>query len=850
MPRLTSTALALIAAVWSSCLVSAAPPLPRPPDRGTPTGVRLLLIGLDGADWQIAGPLIEAGRLPNLARLRDTGAWGDLRSTQPMLSPLLWTSIATGKSPDQHGIIDFLVRDPRSGKKVPISSTFRRTKALWNIYSETGRTADFIAWWATWPAETISGHMISERLAYSLFGYKERPEDAIGLVSPPGFLDEALAARVGESSIGLEDLRRFADISAAELEASRRKVEQNQAQAYADPINHLVRILASTRTYHAIALKLLRGRQPDILSIYYQGIDEVGHRFGQYVPPKPGWVDAAAYGKYRDVVTRFYEYQDALLGELLKAAGPGVTVVVVSDHGFLNGADRPDFPPDIELRAGEWHRLYGILVASGPGIRPGRLPANSIYDVTPTLLYLSGIPVAADFAGRPILDAIAPEFREKHRLTTVPTWDDPAGRRAGGESVPGSSAQIDEEILARLRSLGYIATSEIATGPEAGADETPGTLTNLINMASLELQKGDYARAEEIARSILARSPDHVASHALLSEALEGLGRDEEAMSEARTALNLTTDPSETLIHRFVHLCRRLGTLDEAKAYFLRATQIRAGRSEPWLGLGLAQSLAGETPAARASFLRALEIDPRSMAPLNGLYSLYERSGRPREMLLVMEKAAKGIAGSASHRALLGLVYAEKGDHRRAEEELRGALEIDPENATAISDLGNLLMRTGRIEEARRFVEQAVAHRGDQAEVRMALGLIYGKMGRLGESARQFSEAVRLDPRSATGHAQLGMILMMQDQHARAMPHLERALLLDPGLYELRLHLAVMYHDTRQFAACEEQLRKAIQDRPKDPEPRKLLASLLSETGRKQEADKELEALRALGGGP
>src|SRR5262249_43646519 len=160
--------------------------------------------------------------------------------------------------PDQHGIIDFLVIDPRTGQKVPISSVFRKTKALWNIYSDAGRTADFIAWWATWPAESINGHMVSERLAYSLFGFRSRAEDTAGLVSPPSFLDEIAPLRVDESAITLEDLRRFASITAADLAAARAKLTGDPAQAYADPINHLTRILTSTRTYHAIALKLLR----------------------------------------------------------------------------------------------------------------------------------------------------------------------------------------------------------------------------------------------------------------------------------------------------------------------------------------------------------------------------------------------------------------------------------------------------------------------------------------------------------------------------------------------------------------------------------------------------------------
>src|SRR3990172_1578823 len=99
------------------------------------------------------------------------GACAALRSNPPMLSPLLWTTAATGKPPEEHGIVDFLIRDPRTGSRGPISSNFRRAKALWNILTDAGVASSWVAWWATWPAERILGRMVSDRVAYSLFGY-------------------------------------------------------------------------------------------------------------------------------------------------------------------------------------------------------------------------------------------------------------------------------------------------------------------------------------------------------------------------------------------------------------------------------------------------------------------------------------------------------------------------------------------------------------------------------------------------------------------------------------------------------------------------------------------------------
>ena len=342
--RTLVTLVALVAAMgtlWDAPTLAAG----QPPQAST--GLRLLLIGIDGADWQIADPLIQQGRLPNLAQLKKTGAWASLRSTTPMLSPLLWNSMATGRTPIEHGIIDFLVKDPQTGRRVPISSAHRKTKALWNIYSEAGLTSDFIAWWATWPAESIHGHMISDRLDYSLFGFRSTQQDLPGLVSPPEYLATTRSLRVTQDAITLLDLQRFAPFTASDMAAARARITEDPAQAFADPLNHLVRVLASTRTYHAIALDLLARKEQDVLSIYYQGIDEICHRYAHFITPRLDWVDLEDFEKFHDVVARYYEYQDALIGELLKASGKDMTVMVVSDHGFLNGSDRPEYSPNL-----------------------------------------------------------------------------------------------------------------------------------------------------------------------------------------------------------------------------------------------------------------------------------------------------------------------------------------------------------------------------------------------------------------------------------------------------------------------------------------------------------------------
>ena len=100
---------------------------------------RLLLVGWDAADWKVIDPLMSKGEMPNLSRLVSEGVRGNLATMYPPLSPMLWTSIATGKRPSKHGIHGF-IEPTQDGLGVrPITNLGRKTKAFWNILNQTGK---------------------------------------------------------------------------------------------------------------------------------------------------------------------------------------------------------------------------------------------------------------------------------------------------------------------------------------------------------------------------------------------------------------------------------------------------------------------------------------------------------------------------------------------------------------------------------------------------------------------------------------------------------------------------------------------------------------------------------------
>src|SRR5512145_1530095 len=127
-----------------------------------PAFERIAVIGIDAADWRHIDPLIEAGRLPTFKRLRQVASCGELRAVPPLLSPIIWTTIATGRQPEDHGVLDFMMDLPGGGQ-APINGLARCAKALWEIWSGAGRTVLVTGWWATWPADRVRGLIVSDR---------------------------------------------------------------------------------------------------------------------------------------------------------------------------------------------------------------------------------------------------------------------------------------------------------------------------------------------------------------------------------------------------------------------------------------------------------------------------------------------------------------------------------------------------------------------------------------------------------------------------------------------------------------------------------------------------------------
>ena len=759
-------------------------------DRLVDTRHKIAILGLDAADWEIIDPLMARGQLPNLARLKARGAWGNIKTMVPALSPLLWTSVATGKPPEEHGIVDFLVKDTKTGREVPVPSRWRKVKALWNIFSDAGRSSAFIAWWATWPAEPVNGWMVSDRVAYSLFGFVPDGSTREGATYPEEYFREIRPKLVDDGAITLDEIRQFAVVSPAEFATLRRQIRDDPKTAYREPINHLGKILASARSYQAIALDILARGQPDLFSIYYEGIDEVCHRFAHYMPPKMDMVTDEEYAKYHETVFAYYRYQDRLVGEVLARLSPDTVVFVLSDHGFQNGSSRPTHdPPYIEGKPGLWHRRYGILIAAGPIVKPGRLDTTSLLDIAPTVLYLSGLPVAADMPGRVLKEAIDDAFQARYPVRTLSSYE-MVGRSLAEVRPAAAASGVDEEVIARLKSLGYVGGGQEGAaagdgsgeGKGAGAEAEGQALgTGHLNEAGLYLKKKDYARAQTEVAEALKINPNMVSALLLAIEIEQAQKHYDRAIEMARQFIARHQVDERGIYSELGRIYADGGRARDGVAYFRQIAGEHPEVAEIRAALGSLLLKDGQESAAEKELLEALRLNPALPEPLTDLHLIYRDSPRVLTLEPIVRKGLEINGKSIVHLNWLGLIEQWKKNMPEAEAAFRKAMELDPDYASTMANLGAFYGRSGRLQEAVDILTRAVAKDPDNVESWVNLGAAQGRLGRSREAIRALETARSKGVRTTTLFNALALAYLQDHQRDKAVQYLKESLAIDPS---------------------------------------------------------------------
>ena len=698
---------------------------------------KLLLIGWDSADWKIVHPLLDSNELPGLARLVETGTSGNLTTLEPQLSPMLWTSIATGKMAYHHGVPGFTEVDPGTGAVVPVSAATRKCRTLWEIFQSRGLRSHVVSWFATHGEEDHSGCVVSNMFCH-VANTQPGQDPAEWPLPPPGtYWPADLAAtmndlRVSPHDIDPDDLLRL-------FVPEAHTVDQKKDRR----LSALAEKLAEACSAHNAATHLLETEPNwDFMAVYYRTVDEISHMFMPYHPPRMAGIPEADYELYKQVVTGIYKLHDLFLCRLMQLAGPDTAIVLVSDHGFHSDHLRPKFTPRVPAGITVWHRPQGVFIASGPGFKRDELVYGArLLDVAPTILHWFGLPVGADMEGRVLADIFDGPRRP---VETVPTWETLGSTRKARKSL---GAGADKALLEQFVALGYI--DEIPADPGQAATETNrendwniaracmyGTryaealplLENCFHAApfrtdyaqvlatcqmqlglldeadatvakaaetfgrteqadlvraSIAIQKEDFHAALEALERVRENSPGEVQLQLMLAQSYLALRRFSDAETAARAVI--ATDPHNAqaflvLARSFLHADRA----EEAADAAAESIGLQFGNPQGHFLLGAALASQEQFEAAVRPLENCLHLAPRFLRAQRLLARVYRRLGQPQRAALCESQAFAGLHDLRQEQAAAEAAVREQAGARaaaRAEKDRICQIEIDRQKA-------------------------------------------------------------------------------------------------------------------------------------------------------------------------
>ena len=765
-----------------------------------PSSPRVLLIGIDGADLGIIDRLIAAGKLPTFARLEREGAFGRLRSQEPLMSPIVWTTIATGRPPQDHGVLDF-VEIGADGKPTPITSARRRVPALWNIATDYGKRVGFVGWYASYPAEKVKGFEVSDRLAF----HQVRSARATTEATYPEDLAEDVRRRFGEPTPDLEATRnRFVSDPKAAItpDGARRLAE-------------LSKIYATSEFYRRILPPLTRQFHPDLLAVYFEGIDACGHLFMEDAPPRRSEVSDQDYEAFSQTVDRYYEYQDRVLGDLVQLAGPQTLTLIVSDHGFKSGDVRPHTSGRADTGlAPLWHRLHGVLFAHGPSVRPGRIDQASILDIAPTVLVRLGVPLSHELSGKPIqaiAGASAEDGKTVDRYPPLPARGKPA------------AAPADTEAVEKLMALGYLsgegramahdadgrtASSYLNEGmvrSQAGDPEgalraygrvielDPKNINAMTTAASICIKRKDYERAAQLLDRARAIEPDNIWVHLQTASWQLEHGRYGEAAKELDAARR--QDDRLAAVHMLAaklenaqnHADAALSELDKARGL----TDSDAMVAEILVLRAQIETEKGAFREAESNLTEASQMVPAAeLAPARGDLSFARGDGA--SAVAAYRQAVTRFPDSAMLERKLGEALGLQRSFAESEQAFRRSLakaRSDEDKEAAYGDLSLLYQGQRQDRESARILEEGVRALPGSSRLWGMLGAAYGRLEDYPKAIDAYERSVRIQPTALACKTLAALVFEIEHDHPRAVSLWRQSLALDSSQQDVRAFL-------------------------------------------------------------
>lgn len=723
---------------------------------------KVLLVGWDAADWKVISPLMDQGKMPVLQALVNNGVMASLATLRPQFSPMLWTSIATGKRPFKHGVLGFTEPTPDGRGVQPVTNLSRKTKAVWNMLQQNGFKSNVVGWWPSHPAEPISGAMVSDCFQKATADLDKEWKMKPGTVHPPALAEELAELRLHPLELDAEHILPFVP--------NADKVEQKKDRR----LMSVAKITAECSSIHAAATHLMESTSWDFMAVYFDAIDHYCHGFMKYHPPKQKWVKDEDFEIYKDVVEGGYRYHDMMLGALLHFAGPDTTVIVMSDHGFHPDHLRPRFIPAEPAGPAIEHRDWGIFVACGPGIRRDELIFGpNLLDICPTILTLFGLPVGEDMDGKPLTGI----YENPPEVNTVPSWDDVPGDC--GVHPPERKLEPFEskEALDQLVALGYVEK------PGENAEEAVANTVRELryNLARAYMDADRHAEAAKLLEELYEKHPSEHRFGVYLARCYRALerpsdlralvqrirtGRREDAV-EARKKLNEWT----------AEIKKRKAAREEGKAEAPKDVDEEAPEPEaPLLNRRELYELRRLRGMAR--------MNPFALDMLEGFALAAE--GHGKDALAALERAEKADPNRPDIHLQIGEAYLRMKRWPDAERASQRASHIDTDNPHAYLGTARALLGQRKNRLAIDEALKAVGLLYQYPYAHFVLGVALHRTGRVEQAIEALEVAVALNPNFPEAHARLARIYRRRlnqpekaDEHRAIIKELRKQRLAD-----------------------------------------------------------------------
>ena len=434
------------AAMLSATMVLSviAPVIARGPARAAPAPARLqvadvgpalldrrvTVLMFDGASLEFITPEVAAGRLPNIGRILSQGSSLYLATLRPTQAEPVWSAAATGHYPMANGIRSAAIYRALGGTPIQLLPDYCFSQALvsfgflteeaqtaddllarpiWDILADRGARVGVIGWPLTQPAPSVNGFVVSD--TFHRLSEPELNLDQSSAVWPPELLDQA---RLALQTPADPDPVALVSTMGAPQPTDDYDVRSDSAPVVADRV-------------HLQLLNAVGDHPPSLLAVRFPGIDAVGHRFLRYADPSAfGDVSVEESQRFGRVLQQYYGFLDTVIGREMARLGPNDLLLVVSAFGMepiSPGKRVLEMVAGNPLISGTHERAPdGFVLAFGGPVAPGRPPRASVVDLTPTILYFLGLPVARDMDGFARIDLFKPSFTSDKPVTYIPSY--------------------------------------------------------------------------------------------------------------------------------------------------------------------------------------------------------------------------------------------------------------------------------------------------------------------------------------------------------------------------------------------------------------------------------------------